>query len=154
MAIGINPCFNLCAPKLPACRFERGRGKVSGRGEKCQRCLLDGWDGKNRAGGDSGGRRTEIGGRVLKADLRPRTSDLGPLANGWAKRGREETDPLRIRNYRTDPGAFTTEGTECTERVTGETWSEEMAGRRLLRPVGGFPPEDRESWGGKKLALM
>ena len=50
MAIGINPCFNLCAPKLPACRFERGRGKVSGRVEKCQRCLLDGWDGKNRAG--------------------------------------------------------------------------------------------------------
>ena len=30
---------------------------------------------------------------------------------------------------------------------TEETRSEEMARRHLLRPVGGFPPEDREGWG-------
>ena len=30
---------------------------------------------------------------------------------------------------------------------TEETRSEEMARRHNLRPVGGFPPEDREGWG-------
>ena len=34
-----------------------------------------------------------------------------------------------------------------TERETEETRSEEMARRHLLRPVGVFPPEDREGWG-------
>ena len=37
-----------------------------------------------------------------------------------------------------------------TRRHGGETegvGSEEMARRHNLRPVGGFPPEDREGWG-------
>ena len=46
-------------------------------------------------------------------------------------------------------GIFTTEGTECTERKTEETRSEEMAGRRNLRPVGGFPLRIARVGGGK-----
>ena len=52
------------------------------------------------------------------------------------------------------PGdSFTTEGIKFTERETEEIRLEEMAGRRLLRPVGGFPPEGREGWGRGKVSI-
>ena len=52
------------------------------------------------------------------------------------------------------PGdSFTTEGIKFTERETEEIRLEEMAGRRLLRPGGCFPPKDREGWGRGKVSV-
>ena len=56
--------------------------------------------------------------------------------------------------------SFPPEGTELatpkawsTERETEEKGSEEMAGRHLLQPVGGYPPEDREGSGRGKVSV-
>jgi hypothetical protein len=107
------------------------------------------WDGEGGGGaweGRGGRQGREEWGKGVR---------VGERHIGWAKRGREETDPRSSKKYsgfrsqdsewattnfangaNGQPGDFHTEGTEYTEKIRQEGL-EEIARLYLLQPVGG-----------------